>query len=266
MDQERTDQVTETEQIEIDGQPVTVNTLESGVIEVPVPEGLTQEARDKFIADVKEKSKTVGSYYRKLQELNVQQSDPAWIAFKQAYEQGTEDKKEAKQAVEQPKVTALWEDLGLDGPETLADYIVDHPDAYAQVVERRAQEASRKAMVEEMARQLEANQKIISEGELERQIREAGLDPKEVRAYAAYLKAPFSAQVFEAYRLRHAPKTDPVVQARLQAQEDQIQFVDCGTGRSSLRTGTITKERLAQLSRDDLRKVKELLMEQASQE
>lgn len=263
MEKETNDTIAETEQLEIDGQIVTVNTLESGTIEVPVPDGLDPAARDQFIADVKEKSKTVGAYYRKLQELNSRLEDPEWQKFKEGQHAQNESANAPDPAESQPKDTALWEDLGLARPGDLADFVVDHPDEYATVVERRAREASRKTLAEEMARQREMTAQVVTESELERQIRDAGMDPKEVRSYAAYLKAPFSAQIFEAYRLRHAPKSDPVVQARLSAQADQVQWIDSSTGRDPIRPETITKDRLSQISTDDLRRVKERLMKLA---
>jgi hypothetical protein len=254
--------VTETEQIDVDEKPVTVNTLSNGKIEVEVPEGLTPEAREKFISDVKEKSKTVGSYYRKLEELNVEKQDPAWIAFKEAYERGEDSTKAADPAVAQPTEKTLLEELGLTSKEQLTDYIVDNSFDYAEAIDRRAKEAAKRVTTETMEQDRVNGIRRAAELKLETEITTAGFDPKEVKAYARFLgSAEVTPAVFEAYRLKHAPKTDPVVQARLKAHEDQVQYIDIGSGRNNLRAGKLDQKAFEKLSDDDLAKTKTQLMD-----
>lgn len=260
-------EVKETENVEIDGEQYQVNTLKSGTIEIEIPEDLDEAGREEFVSAIREKSKTVGSYYKKLAELNQEKQNPAWLKFKEAYEKGEIDQNDTPPegkttetpADDQLKEKKLWEDLGLENAEDLQDYIIDHPIEYARALEARHRRSIQSTVAEELAKRQQESDQKAAEVALEMRITDAGHDPKEVKAYAKFTGIPFGERAFQLYQAERAPKTDPAIEARLKAQEEQVTFTNRGSRNATTQTNTDVK----QLSPEQLAARKEHFMKQA---
>lgn len=253
------DEIKETEEVEHDGETYQVATLNDGKLVIEVPKGLDDEGTEQFVSAIQEKSKTVGSYYKKLQELKQEQQNPAWIKFKQAYDNGeikdedtpNKEKTAGEPAENQPKEEPIWKYLGLNGEDELEDYVADYPLEYAKALEKRAKEAIATNVQAELAKRDADTNRLAAEIAMESAIKSAGHDPAEVRAYAKFNSMPYGERAYELYRLEHAPKIDPVIEARIKAQREQVTFIDRGT-RSRVYQNDLDTTDLRSLSREQL--------------
>lgn len=255
----RESDIKETEEVEHNGETYQVATLTDGKLVIEVPKGLDEEEAEKFVSAIQEKSKTVGSYYKKLQELRQEQQNPAWIKFKEAYEKGelTDEDTPAKEktagepAENQPTEEPIWKYLGLKSEDDLEDYIADYPLKYAKALEQRSKEAVAANVQAELKRAEDEVNRKAAEIALESTIKGAGHDPAEVRAYARFNSMPYGERAYELYRLEHAPKVDPVIEARIKAQREQVTFIDRGT-RSRVFQSDLDTTDLRSLTREQL--------------
>lgn len=254
------------EQVEYDGEQYAIAKRADGKIEIEIPPDLDEAGQDKFVAAIAEKSKTVGSYYKKLKELNLEKQDPAWIAFKEAYDKGEikdEEPKSEEPAADQLKEKEIWEELGLESADMLDDWIVDHPVEWARKLEERQRQAASATIAEEMNRRDAEARRIAEEMALEHRIKDLGLEPKEIRAYARFNNMPYGERALELYRMEHAPKKDPVIEERIKAQREQITFIDRGT-RSAVTRNNLDEHDLRGLTREQIEARKKYYMDLAS--
>lgn len=248
MEKSKNDMI-ETEEIETDTGIVTVNELSSGEIRVTIPEGLSEEQKTSLMKDLETRGRVLPAYYAKLNALNKERAELERMKADLAAGSDTTDTKDTGDpGKNQDEPMTVWEILGLQDEDALDDFRVEFPQRY----EKAVREAAAKQARAEVRKEMEEQAQSAALTRLEDSIRADGYDPLEVKAYASYLGAPFSEKVYTAYRLHHGEKTDPVLQARLSAQQKQVSFIEGPARRTPFRAGQVDAKTLRNMSDEEL--------------
>lgn len=211
----------ETEVFNFEGKDARIRQLSDGKIEVELPEGLSEESANKFKESLKQGSKLIASLNKKHYDFNKQK------------ESANEEIQNLKKELEnlKSKVSGgggdddaeipLWKELGLDGEHDIKQFAIEHHDAYMQALTKRMEKSAIEKVQSNVSKTLELQT-------LTQTIKAAGLDPEDVQNFAKYYGMPMSEKVVDLYRSHHGIKRDPIVDAQMNAQKNQITFIEQG--------------------------------------
>lgn len=230
MERQNAPEPVETETISVQGKDVTIEKALDNTIAVRLPEGLDPDEKDKFIRSVEEGSKLVGAWYRKNQEANEKERT---LAEREA--QLAEREKALSTGKTNPEpaeeIMPIWKRLGLKSEADEDDYAIDNPAKYQKAMREFLQEEARITARKEYEAISAKTQQLTQDQHLERRIKEAGADPENVKAFAQYYNMPYSDKAFDLYARQHALKTDPIIDAQLEAQRKQVKWIEPGDQR-----------------------------------
>lgn len=216
----------ETETLTVDGKDVTIERSGDDTIEVKLPEGLDPAEKAEFIKKVETGSKLVGSYYRKLQETNEK------LQSLEAREKALEEREKAlgtKTSPDTGDIDPVWKRLGLESEDDEEDFAVDNPAKYRKALADYLKQTARQEALKEIEQRDTKTKQELQEQVLSQRITAAGADPQDVKAFAKYYDIPFGEKAFELYAKHNSLKTDPIVDAKIEAQRKQVRWIDSGT-------------------------------------
>ena len=217
----------ETEQIEVDGKLATVSLSADDQITITRPEGLSDDDFAAWKQQVETGSRLVGTWNKKNFEANqrIKSLDQreAELAEREARLGKHKETPEPDDGI-----APIWKRLGLESEDDLADYMADNPVKYhkemtALIREETAAEMKRQLGTVEQQTKLAAQEQILSD-----RIRAAGVDPRDVQNFARHYNMPYGQGAFELYASQNQIKTDPILNAQLEAQKRQIKYVEQG--------------------------------------
>lgn len=215
----------ETETLNVNGKDVTIERSSDDTIEVKLPEGLDEAEKAEFINKVETGSRLVGSYYRKLQETNEK------LKSLEEREKSLEEREKALAAKPSPKtgeIEPVWKRLGLDSEESEEDFAIDNPAKYQKALTAYLKDTAMQEALREIEQRETKTKAEMQEQVLAQRITAAGADPQDVKAFARYYGMPFGEKAFELYSKQNALKTDPVIDAQINAQRRQVKWIDPG--------------------------------------
>lgn len=217
----------ETEQIEVDGKVANIALSADDQITITRPEGLSDDDFAAWKQQVETGSRLVGTWNKKNFEANqrIKSLDQreAELAEREARLGKHKDTPEPDDGI-----APIWKRLGLESEDDLADYMADNPVKYhkemtALIREETAAEMKRQLGTVEQQTKLAAQEQILSD-----RIRAAGVDPRDVQNFARHYNMPYGQGAFELYASQNQIKTDPILNAQLEAQKRQIKYVEQG--------------------------------------
>lgn len=217
----------ETETLTVDGKDVTIEKSSNDTIEVKLPEGLDPAEKAEFIQKVETGSKLVGSYYRKLQETNEK------LKSLEEREKLLKEREKALGTTPTSKSTGeiepVWKRLGLGSEEDEEDFAADNLAKYQKALAEYLKETARQEALKEIEQRENQSKAEFQEQVLSQRITAAGADPQDVKAFAKYYGLQFGDKAFELYAKHHSLKTDPIIDAQIEAQRKQVRWIDSGT-------------------------------------
>jgi len=216
----------ETETLTVDGKDVTIERSGDDTIEVKLPEGLDNAEKAEFIKKVETGSKLVGTYYRKLQETNEK------LQSIEAREKALEEREKAlgtnPTSNSTGEIDPVWKRLGLESEADEEDFAIDNPAKYQKALASYLKETARQEALKEIEQRDTKTKQELQEQVLSQRITAAGADPQDVKAFAKYYDIPFGEKAFELYAKHHSLKTDPIIDAQIEAQRKQVRWIEPG--------------------------------------
>ncbi len=215
----------ETETLTVDGKDVTIERSGDDTIEVKLPEGLDNAEKAEFIKKVETGSKLVGTYYRKLQETNEK------LQSIEAREKALEEREKAlgtKTSPDTGEIDPVWKRLGLESEDDEEDFAVDNPVKYRKALADYLKQTARQEALKEIEQRDTKTKQELQEQVLSQRITAAGADPQDVKAFAKYYDIPFGEKAFELYARQNSLKTDPIIDAQIEAQRKQVRWIEPG--------------------------------------
>lgn len=217
----------ETETLTVDGKDVTIERSGDDTIEVKLPEGLDNAEKAEFIKKVETGSKLVGTYYRKLQETNEK------LQSLEAREKALEEREKAlgtnPTSNSTGEIDPVWKRLGLESEADEEDFAIDNPAKYQKALASYLKETARQEALKEIEQRDTKTKQELQEQVLSQRITAAGADPQDVKAFAKYYDIPFGEKAFELYARQNSLKTDPIIDAQIEAQRKQVRWIEPGT-------------------------------------
>jgi hypothetical protein len=222
------------------------------------PEGMDNEAWDKWKADASNGEKLSKAYLEKLNKVNTDRSDlqKGWAELEAEKQRLAEDKAKLGS---QPTVTTQ---AGNDSPnlKSFADYAglskmdldnlkVDEPDRYDELKEKYVDYKVDFATDYKLNRIKQESKQEMDNAILQQKIILEGNSPAEVIAFCRHYQMPLSQSGYDLYQKTNAPKTDRLTEARLKANELQLDYVD---NRGTKPKGVLSKADMANLTVEEL--------------
>jgi hypothetical protein len=253
----------ETEEIQVKDTPITIERQADDSLSIRLPEGLTdtEKAEYKELIETGEASSLIKALHRKNQIWNEELAkiDKIKADLRQP------EVKDEKPKQDAPKPQALWQKLGLESEAEVDDYAVDNPAAYTKAL---AQETAQAELAEyqrkldaKLEAQLTQQKEELSQKTLIQTIKAQDIDPIDVQAFAQYNGMPFSEKAFNLYQQLHRDKSNPVLNAMVDAQKKQINYVEQANFRQK---GDMSPEEVRNMSDSELEAYAKYQREQAA--
>jgi hypothetical protein len=238
-EQDKDKQTTET--VVIDGHAAEVSLAEDGTINVTPPDSLIgdPDALAKWKKDVESmgRDKLLPKLYKNRRETDeeVQRLRDENAKLKASSRDGQPGPTPKQGNDPATQVKPLHERLGLNSEDDLDEYMSDNPKEYRRAADTYYRDLAQAEIKRAMSDVTAGSQMAVNQTLLANRISSDGYSPQEFQAWLQYQQGEgntlqFNESAYRLYKASKADKSDPVLQAQLNAQKASIKFVEKGNG------------------------------------